>query len=223
MTASEAIRQLEANADPNYREGLKRYGILAPNAMGVRMPTIRKIGKRVGMNQPLAEELWTYDWHEAKHLAAAIANPQQITKETLMQWVEQIYSWDVCDHLCGIIAKTPFGESMAEAWIEDDVKRCGIVTLVLIVVHDKNRTDKELLGYLIVVEQHAWDKRNFVKKALNWLLRQVGKKNLFLNAQAVECAEVLLNHPDKSAQWIAKNALSELKSMAVQDRLRKAP
>jgi 3-methyladenine DNA glycosylase AlkD len=224
MTLEEALQLLEQNSDPAYREGLKRYAVPNENALGVRMPVIRKIGKMIGKNQELAEELWASTTHEAKHLGALLADPSLIAKETLQQWTESIYSWDLCDHLADITARTHFRMELVDTWIKSDeefIKRSAIVTLVSIVLHDKKLPDHQLEEYLKIVEQEAWDQRNFVKKAVNWLLRQIGKKNLYLNQKAMECGKRLLDHPDRTAHWIAKDALKELQSEAVQERLLK--
>lgn len=222
MTADQAVRLLEQKADEKHREGLLRYGIPNKQAIGVKLPEIRKIAKQIGIHQPLAEELWKIPYHEAKHLAIALADPKQIAKETLEHWTKGIYSWDLCDHLSGVTARTNYREEVIEEWIssEDEfVKRSAIVTLVAIVIHDKKRSNEQIIPYLRIVEREAWDDRNFIKKAVNWLLRTIGKKNLKLNQEAITCAKHLLAHPDASAHWIAKDALRELERPTIQERL----
>ncbi|MFT6939867.1 MAG: 3-methyladenine DNA glycosylase AlkD, partial [Cyclobacteriaceae bacterium] len=159
-----------------------------------------------------------------KHLAAIIADPNTIQRETIESWVRELYAWDVCDNLCDLIAKTPYGLACAKAWCQEEgefVKRSGFVTFVWYTVHQKEATNQEIIAFLPYISQHAWDDRNFVKKAINWLLRQIGRRNLELNVHAIRLAEQLLEHPDKSARWIAKDALRELTSNAVQERLAK--
>jgi 3-methyladenine DNA glycosylase AlkD len=224
MTKEEAIALLYQNGDEKHRQIIPRYGITAEHIIGVRMPQLRKIAKQIGRNQTLASELWATSIHEAKHLAIMISDPRIIKNGTLQQWVSEVYSWDLCDNLCDLIAKTPDGMTMAQQWVDDEreyVKRCGIVTHIASVIHNKRLSDEELLPFLSIIEAHAWDGRNFVKKALNWLLRQMGKRSLFLHAHAIECAEKLSSHPDPSARWIAKDALRELKSEALVNRLKK--
>lgn len=222
MTVEDCINLLNEKAEDHHKQGLLRYGIPNENALGVRMPDIRKIGKRLGKNQALAEALWNSPIHEAKHLGISVASPKAITQETLEKWVAEIYSWDLCDHLSDVTARTTYRMKLVHKWVQSDhefIKRSAIVNLVSIVLHDKKLPDSEIEKYLKLVEREAWDNRNFVKKAVNWLLRQIGKKNLYLNTKAVECGERLLDHPDKSAQWIAKDALKELTSAAVHERL----
>ncbi|MFT4738229.1 MAG: 3-methyladenine DNA glycosylase AlkD [Paraglaciecola sp.] len=224
MTSEDAILLLEQQADEKHRIGLARYAIPTSKAIGVRMPAIRQIAKGIGRNQSLAEELWAIDLHEAKHLAAIIADPNTIQRETIESWVRELYAWDVCDNLCDLIAKTPYGLACAKAWCQEEgefVKRSGFVTFVWYTVHQKEATNQEIIAFLPYISQHAWDDRNFVKKAINWLLRQIGRRNLELNVHAIRLAEQLLEHPDKSARWIAKDALRELTSNAVQERLAK--
>lgn len=223
MTIEAAIAELEKLADEDHRAGLVRYGIPSSNALGVKMPLIRQVAKTIGKNQSLSEQLWKQNLHEAKHLAAMIADPKLISEKVVAHWVADIYSWDICDNLCDMIAKTSFGLELAYLWCESEpefVKRCGFVTLTWHVVHNKKAEDEKLLPFFSLIETQAWDHRNFVKKAVNWLLRQLGKRSLYLHPHAVACAEKLLDHPDKSAHWIAKDALRELNSEAVLERLR---
>ena len=222
MSPADAIRLLEQYADEKHREGLARYAIPAENALGVRLPLIRKVAKVIGRDQKLAEQLWEEEVHEAKHLAVLIADPKTIDEATIARWVEGLYSWDICDGLSVLIQQTPFGVSNAIHWCdaeEEFVKRSGFATLTSHVIHNKKIDNATILPYLGLIEKHAWDDRNFVKKAINWLLRQIGKRNLELNAEAVAVATRLCEHPDTSGRWIGKDAYRELTSEAVQNRL----
>ncbi len=211
-------------ANPVHRDGLKRYGINTVSALGITTPKLRKLAKSIGRDQKLAEALWESPIHECKMLGSLIADPDAISARTCERWTSQFYSWDICDVTSILFARTSFGKEMALKWTTSDkeyVKRAGFATLVSFTIHSKEVSDEEILELLPVIEREAWDHRNFVKKAVNWLLRQIGKRNPILNREAIFCAERLLNSPDKSAKWIARDALRELRSESVRDRLAK--
>ena len=224
MNTQDAIELLSRYADENHRKGLARYAIPTDNALGVRLPDIRKVAKIIGKNQRLAEQLWQENIHEAKHLAILIMDPKAVEEAIIDKWVSELYSWDLCDALTVQIQKTPFGVHKALLWCQQEeefVKRCGFATLTSQVIHNKKINNETIVPYLELIAMHAWDNRNFVKKAVNWLLRQIGKRNLELNSEAVKVAAHLCEHPDASGRWIGMDAYRELTSIPVQERLQK--
>ena len=92
--------------------------------------------------------------------------------------------------------------------------------MATLTVHEKKAKDEEFLKFLPLIKQESTDERNFVKKAVNWALRQIGKRNIRLNKAAIETAEDIQRLDSKSAKWIASDALRELTSPAVQKRVR---
>jgi len=225
MDFDEVIKELESKADPEYRDGLARYNLSIDNSLGVRAPDLHRIAKRIGTDHALALRLWNNKWREARSIAFLIADPAQVTEELMEEWVAQFDNWGVCDGCCGyLFDRTPFAWSKALEWAEREeefVKRAGFVLMASLSVHDKGASDEAFLKFLPVIKAHSGDERNFVKKAVNWALRQIGKRNLSLNKAAIETAEEIIELGTKSGRWIARDALRELRSNAVQKRLRK--
>lgn len=182
------------------------------------------MAREIGKNHRLAEELWKSGIHEARHLAAMIDEPARVTEAQMERWAKEFDSWDVCDGCClNLFAKTPFAFRKALGWSrrkKEFVKRAGFSLMAVLAVHDKNLTDEKYEKLLSVIKRESGDQRNFVKKAVNWALRQIGKRNLRLNAVAIKTAEEIRKIDSSSARWIASDALRELKSGAVQKRLR---
>jgi len=203
---------------------MARYGINPENAYGVPIPTLRKMAKEIETNHLLAQKLWYSGVKDARILATMIDNPKEVTPEQMEGWARDLNSWDVCDQCCNnLFDKTHFAYQKAVEWSarsEEFVKRAGFTLMACLAVHDKKAQDKELLRFLPIIKREAGDDRNFVKKAVNWALRQIGKRNLNLNKKAVETAKEIQQMGSRSARWIASNALRELSSEAVQKRLR---
>ncbi|MCK4964859.1 MAG: DNA alkylation repair protein, partial [Dehalococcoidia bacterium] len=183
----------------------------------------RKIARETGINHALAQELWASDIHEARILASMIDDPSMATEEQLESWVKDFDSWDVCDQCCmNFFEKTGFAYRKAVEWSESDeefVKRAGFVLMARLAVSDKKADDKQFEALLPIVRREAYDNRNFVKKAVNWALRQIGKRNAILNRKAIETAEEIQKMDSRSAKWIASDAIRELTSESVQIRL----
>jgi 3-methyladenine DNA glycosylase AlkD len=217
---------LKAKADPSQKEGMARYGIATDTALGgITLPTIRAMAKGIGKDHQLALALWSTGVHEARLLAPMIDDPALVTEEQAEAWVGDFRSWDVCDQCCSnLLDKTPFAYPKVVEWTyreEEFVKRAGFVLMATLAVHDKKAPDRTFLEMLPIIEEGAADERNFVKKAVNWALRQIGKRNLALNAAAVEAAERIAEQESRAARWVANDALRELRSEAVLDRLNK--
>jgi 3-methyladenine DNA glycosylase AlkD len=217
------LRSLKTLSDPKAVEGMARFGINPNNTYGVSIPNIRKIAKETGTNHQLGQELWKSGIHEARILACMVDNPENVSEEQLEKWVRDFDSWDVCDQCCSnLFDKTEFAHKKAVEWSkrkEEFVKRAGFVLMATLAVHDKNAADEEFLKFLPIIKREAVDERNFVKKAVNWALRQIGKRNSSLNKAAVKAAEEIQKIDSKSAKWIASDAVRELRSAAVQQKV----
>ena len=215
----------EANrASPHDLAGMARFGINTASAYGVRMPVLRGLARELGRDHELAGALWATGIHEGRILAGLIGEPDKVTPREMERWVLDIDSWDVCDGLMGnLYTRGPHGWAKAHAWTarpEEFVKRAGFVLMARLAVHDKAALDRAFLDCLPAIEREAYDERNFVKKAVNWALRQIGKRNKALNAEVIACAERIKAQDTKPARWIANDALRELKSDKAQARLR---
>jgi len=213
--SKEILREMRALANPAAREGMARFGIDPSSALGLNVPTIRAIARRVGKNQPLAEELWDSGVHEARVLASMVADPRAITRSTVDQWVRDFKSWDVCDACCcDLFDRTPFVWQKIPKWAADKreyVRRAAFSTLACAAVHHKAAEDQRFLDGLVLVERYAFDDRNFVRKAVNWALRNIGKRNARLLPAAVACAIRVRAQDSKAARWIAADALREFR------------
>ncbi len=220
----EILEKLRALSDPKAVEGMSRFGINPRNTYGVSVPQIRTIAKEIGRSHLLAQQLWASGIHEARMLASMIDDPRMVTEEQMEKWVIGLDSWDVCDHCCGnLFDKTGFAYRKAVEWSRRDeefVKRAGFVLMAELAVHDKTRHDRDFLKFLSIIEMRAEDNRNFVKKAINWALRQIGKRNLLLNKAAIRVSKRVQQRDSRAAKWIASDALRELTSTAAQKRMR---
>ncbi len=223
MTYREIIRYLKSLRNEENRRGMARYGINPQNALGIPAPVIHATAKTVGRNHELAEQLWASGIREARLIAALIADPKRTDDEQMERWVRDFDSWDICDGCCSyLFRKTELARRKAFEWTKRDeefVKRAGFVLIAVLAVHDKKAPDLVFERFLPLLKREARDERNFVKKAINWALRQIGKRNLALNIKAIATAREIQRLDAKSAKWIAADALRELTGEAVQRRL----
>ncbi len=223
-SVKEIIKTLKSHANPENVKGMARFGITTQNALGINLPTLRKMAKEIGEDHLLALDLWNSGIHEAKIMATLIDDPQSVTEKQMDEWVISFNSWDICDQCCSnLFDKTPLAYKKALKWSmrhEEFVKRAGFVLMATLSVHDKKAPDEVFLEFFNFIIQESSDDRNFVKKAINWALRQIGKKNNNLHAKALETIDLLLKSDSKSAQWIAKDALKELKSERVLKKIK---
>jgi 3-methyladenine DNA glycosylase AlkD len=214
MTAIEILRQLRAHANPRNVAGMARFGITPRGTLGISIPTLRRFAKQIGRDHQLAQQLWATDVHEARILAGLIDEPGKVTAWQMDRWAHDFDSWDVCDQVCSnLFDKTPFAYRQASAWSrrrEEFVKRAGFVLMAALAVHDKQADDAAFLRFLPIIEREAGDDQNFVKKAVNWALRQIGKRNRLLRRQAVKTARAIRRQDSRPARWIAADALREL-------------
>ena len=222
--ADEILRKLKSISNSKAIEGMARFGINSKNTYGVSIPNIRKMSREAGANHELAQELWKSGVHEARILACMVDDPEMVTEKQLESWVLDFDSWDVCDQCCSnLFDKTEFAHEKAVELSrrkEEFVKRTGFVLMAALAVHDKGARDEEFLKFLPIIKREAGDERNFVKKAVNWALRQIGKRNQTLNKAAVKTANEILEIDSRSAKWIASDALRELTSHAVRKKLK---
>lgn len=224
MRADQAIERLRELGDPKAVQGMARYGIQSSKSFGVSVPKLRTLAKEISRDHQLALELWKTGLHDARLLATMIDDPAKVTIAQMDRWVRDFDSWDVVDGCCGnLFDKTPFAVAKAREWCrreEEFVKRAGFVLMAELAVHDKEADDKVFLDFLPLIVGGTSDKRNFVKKAVNWALRQIGKRNAKLNRAAVSAASEIQKIDSGTAKWIASDALRELQSKQVITRLR---
>ncbi len=218
------LTDLYAHADPKNVEGMARFGIVSTgNILGVALPFIRAKAKALRRNHELALELWNTGIYEARLLAAFIADPAQLTKPVMTSWAKQFDNWAICDGLCiHLFRRSRHAHDLAVAWSkrkEEFVRRAGFVMMATLAVHDKEADNDVFLCYLSVIERTSGDDRNGVRKAVNWALRQIGKRNKSLNRTAIASARRIAKRSESSARWIASDALRELLSAAVRKRL----
>ena len=226
MSAEALISEMRRKADPRAVEGMARFGISSKDTLGLSIPTIRGMAKKTGTDHQLAQALWRSGIHEARILAAFVDDPSLVTEPQMEKWVSEFDSWDVCDQVCsGLFDRTLFAHQKAIEWSgrkEEFVKRAGFALMAALSVHDKKAPDSAFLKFLGPIERGSTDERNFVKKAVNWALRQIGKRNQRLNRAALSEAVKISKIDSSSARWVASDAIRELKSEAVQKKLRRS-
>ena len=223
VDTDEVLTQLRSMGNPRNREGMARYGINVENALGVSVTELRKVARGLGRDHRLASGLWKSGVHEARILAALVDEPEKVTPAQMDRWARAFDSWDLCDQVCSnLFDRTPFAYDKATEWAgrdEEFVKRAGFALMAALAVHDKEAGDEDLAAFLPIIEREADDERNFVKKAVDWALRQIGKRSRALNLAAIASAESIATMDSRAARWIARDALHELRSEAVQSRL----
>ncbi len=224
MDRNDVLKRLKSHSNPEAVKGMARFGINPNNTYGVSIPTLRKIARELGRNHSLSLELWESGIHEARILASMIDIPEKVTATQMDKWVRDFDSWDVCDQTCSnLFDKTKAAYQKAFEWSlrdEEFTKRAGFALMAALAFHDKKAPNAKFLKFLKAITREATDERNFVRKAVNWALRQIGKRNLELNRAAVRTAKQIRKMPSKNARWIASDALRELTRSSVQKRLR---
>lgn len=224
-SVEEILNRLKEKARPDQLEGMAKFGMAVEERLGVSVPEMRKIAKEVGKDHKLALDLWRTGIVEARIVAAMIDEYEKLTEKQMEDWVKDINSWDVCDQVCmNLFEKTPLAWKKILDWSkreEEFVKRTAFALVACLAWHDKEAEDEEFVKLLPVIISGATDDRNFVKKAVNWALRNIGKRNPNLNKVAIKATKKIQQIDSKAARWIASNAIKELESGAVQRRLRK--
>ncbi len=214
-SVNDIVSELKSLATADHFEKLAHFGIKDDKALGVKIPLLRQLAKRIGKNHALALELWATDIHEARLLAGMIDDPKLVTEQQFDNWVHDFNSWDICDQCCGLLSQTPFALQRIQHYSADKeefVKRTAFVLICTMVIMEKKAADDFFIPFFDLIERETWDERNFVWKAVNWALRQIGKRNENLRVKAIECGERILLQNTKSARWIANDALKELRS-----------
>jgi 3-methyladenine DNA glycosylase AlkD len=224
-TKAEVLSELKKHADPKARAQLAYFGVNVSRAYGISAPVLHAFARHIGKDQTLAEDLWSTGIHDARILAPLVGESEKITSAQMERWVRDFNSWDVVDTGCCYLyaAAKPAWNKIYE-WSNRTAefeKRAAFSLAAYLSYKDKSAKDVEFNRFLPVIEREAYDERNFVRKAVNWALRNIGKRNLRLNAAAIRCAERIREQDSRAARWIAADALRELKSEAVQTRLRK--
>ena len=214
---------MHSMADPKLLENEKRLGIDIENGLGISIWDLRKVAKEIGHDQPLAEQLWKTGIREARLLAGYIADPETISEATIERWAKDFNSWDIVDQVADAIWLSPFALKKVKEWSnrgEEFVKRAAFVIMAGLAATVKDVSDAELEKFFPIIIRESTDDRNYVKKAVNWALRNIGKRNAALNRKAVATAKQIAKMDDKTAKWIAKDALKELMSDKMQTRLK---
>lgn len=224
LTFDEILNRLREQRDPEAVAGMARYGIVGREVFGVKVPLLRVMAKEAGRDHELAQRLWGYPSRETRILATMIDHWKWVDEAQMARWVIDFDSWEVCDQACGnLFAYTPYAYAKAFEWSgrsEEFVKRAGFVLMADLAHRDKKTSDDDLAAFFPFIEREAGDDRNFVKKAVNWALRDLGKRNLALNRLAIATAERLIAQPSPSARWNGRDALRELTGDKVQAVLR---
>jgi 3-methyladenine DNA glycosylase AlkD len=214
MDLKSVLNQLRKHSNPKNVEGMARFGINLKNTLGISIPVLRGLAKQIGKDHQLAQQLWKTRIHEARLLAGFIDDYRLITLKQMERMVKDFDSWDICDQACSnIFDKTPYAYQKAKQWAkrkEEYVRRAGFVMMACLAVHDKKAPDKKLLQFFPLIEKYSFDERNFVKKAVNWALRQIGKRNPQLRKPAITLAKKLAASKSPAARWAGKDALREL-------------
>lgn len=223
-STKEIISKLKSLKNPKNIEGMKRFAVGGKNTLGIPLPILRNLAKEINKSyknnlqekNTIAFELWDSEIHEARMIAAFIAVPDYATLDFIDKWVGDFDSWDICDQTCNsYLRKTKFSHELVERYVDSDrefVKRTAFVMMAVLAVHDKNMTDKDFDKFFVLIIKKSDDERNFVKKAVNWALRQIGKRNKNLQKKALKTSkEILKKHPgSRSARWTANDAIREL-------------
>lgn len=224
MEKEEIINSIKEMADPAAAAGMARFGITTRLVYGVTIPKLRGLAKEIGRDHQLAGELWAIDSRETRILAGMVEEPLLVTEEQAETWACDFDNWEICDGTCmNVLEKTPFAFKKCLEWSErheEFVKRAGFVLMARLAVSDKKAADEDFTQFFPVITTESTDDRNFVKKAVNWALRQIGKRNHYLNERAIAVAREIQLLDLKSARWIASDALRELQDPVVLARIK---
>ncbi len=225
MNYEDVMKRLESMGDPEAMKGMARYGINPKNNLGISIYKLRSLAKEIGTDHALSLQLWDSGIHDARLLAIFIADPAKVTEEQMDLWAADFDSWDVCDQACtSLFDATPHAWKKISEWAERDeefVKRAAFSIIAGLTVHDKDASNDQFEQLGSVIRKHAVDERNYVKKAVNWALRNIGKRNWALNTKMIQLAKELQTTKSKSARWIANDAIRELTGEKVKRKLDK--
>lgn len=223
MNPAETLEALKSAADPTRKPGMARVGINVERALGVSVPNIRRIAKKAGTDHELALELWSTGIHEARMVAALVADPDRLTWKQLQAWSRDLDSWDVVDMAADTFATSKHRDRAIRTWAAGRhgfAKRCAFSMIARLAVSERDADDALFVTWFPTIRAGATDERNEVKKAVSWSLRQIGKRNRSLNAAAIREAEEILAIDSPPARWIARDVLRELRDPVTRSRLR---
>lgn len=225
MKTGDILKKIKSLGNSKSKEAIAKYGITPKQAFCVSLPNLRMLAKEIGKNHQLALELWKHNIRETRILASMIDEPLKTTKKQMEDWAGEFSYWEICDQCCmNLFKKHKSAYELAVEWSrrkEEFVKRAGFVIMACLAVSDKKAEDSKFECFFPIIKREAIDNRNMVKKAVNWALRQIGKRNLRLNREAIELAEDIQKMDSRSAKWVASDAIRELKSESVRRRLKK--
>lgn len=226
---SQALAELRRQARPDQLAGMARFGLVGAGRLGVSVPALRRLGRALGRDHGLALALWDTGIPDARILASLVAEPGRLTSAQMDLWAHTAEAWDVCDQACNnAFVRSPLAWDRVKAWSQaspEFARRAAFALLACLATHDKRATDAAFAAALELIEQAATDERHFVRKAVNWALRGIGKRNVSLQLLAIERAERIAGLNSRAARWIVADALRELRSPDVAARLaaRRAP
>lgn len=224
INREDILKLLNAEGSPKIKQGMQRFGLGGNKRLGIKIPDLKEIAAKTGKNHNLALKFWDTRIPEAKILASMIEDPDKITLGQAERWGKDIENWDVCDQLCiNLFRKVPFKEKLIQKWHDDKrefTKRAAFALIAVSAVHDKERDDKDFAGYFPLIEKGAPDSRKYVKKAVSWALKNIGKRNINLNRKALKEARKLKDKKSRSSQWISREVIKELTSEKVKKRFR---
>jgi len=223
-TVDRVLRTIRKSKNAANVAGQARFGITGVQSYGMTKPQMKALARRIGKNHALALALWKTRIHEARHIAALIAEPARVTEAMMERWVRDFNAWDIVDDCCSVLfCRTPFAYRKAMAWSRrkrEFEKRAGFALMAFLAVHDKKASDARFVPFLARIEQASSDGRNFVRKAVNWALRQIGKRNARLCAAAIDTARRIAAKDDGASRWVASDALRELLRYRKEGRIR---
>ena len=223
-TASEIIAHLRSIGSEANRQGMKRYGIRIDRALGISHGAQRDIARKIKRNHERAFELWASGITEAQFIASVTADPKRFTKADARRWAAEFDSWDIVDGVSDLFVDTDHWRELIEEFAADErefVRRTAFAMIAWSVVHRKKEPDDTFVTFLPLIEARSEDERNFVKKAVNWALRSIGKRNARLNAAALKLAEELAASENRTARWIGRDAIRDLTGPKTLARLAK--
>lgn len=220
MDFNQIIIELEKLSDVDFTKNMKKFGITYTKSYGLRLPQIRKIAKQCGKNHELADKLWNHGYHDTYLLATLVEEPEKVDSAQLENWVHTFYSWDLVDQACiNLLRFIPQAIDNIFIWCdaeEEFVKRTAFSLIAVLAVHNK---DSDFENYFEILKEGSKDNRNFVKKSVNWAIRQIGKIDLENNRKALKLSYEILEMDNKASQWVARDAIKELESKKVQDKI----
>lgn len=223
-SVEEIVQKLKTKARPDQLEGMARYGMTTENRLGVSVPDMRKLAKEIGKDHTLALQLWQTGIAEAMMVAAMIDIAEKVTENQMEEWVKDFNSWDVCDQVCmNLFDKTPFAWKKVLDWSEREeefVKRAAFALTACLAWHDKTAPDEKFIELIPVIRKASTDPRNYVKKAVSWALRHIGKRNGNLNRIAIQAAKEIQTIDSKTARWIASDVIRDITRESIQNRFK---